>query len=131
MITHTATERFVVIIVEDEPLIRMSLVDMVAELGFEVLDAKDAQDALAILNVQAARIGILITDINMPGTIDGIVLANQTKRNWPWISVCVTSGNMPPTIGQLPAGTRFFPKPYDCRTVVAHVAQIAGTAYLA
>ena len=75
----------VIIVVEDEALIRMILVEMFTEEGFEVLEARHAADALSILGAEGPRVDAIFTDVNMPGEMGGIKLAHNTKKHWPWV----------------------------------------------
>lgn len=122
MSSEPITERprsAIVLVVEDEPLQRMDLVDMVAEAGFEVAEATDAQHAIAILEVRA-DIRILFTDIDMPGGMDGLRLAAAVRRRWPPIEIIVVTAGLRPAARDLPERAIFLPKP-----IVASVAAAA------
>lgn len=107
-----------VLVVEDEPLIRMSAVDLVEEAGFIAIEAENADEAIAILE-QRSDISIVFTDIDMPGTMDGLRLAEAVRARWPPVHIIVSSGHRSVSDSDLPAGSRFFPKPYDCRKIAA------------
>ncbi len=108
-----------VLVVEDEPLVRMLAVDVVEEAGFEVIEASDADEALELLG-KVPDIRLLFTDIDMPGSMDGLRLAAAVRDRWPPVHIIVVSGKQRPTASELPDGI-FFPKPYDvakvCRTM--------------
>jgi CheY-like chemotaxis protein len=102
----------VVLIVEDEPLIRMDLADMVRDAGHVVLEAADADEAIGLLETSPA-IRILVTDIEMPGSMDGLKLATAVRERWPPVAIIVTSGRILPATTQLPSATVFLGKPYQ------------------
>ena len=114
----------IVIVVEDEALILMGAVDVLTKAGFVVLEARQAQEALTILESKSEAIHLLFTDIHMPGRMNGLHLAHHVRRNWPHIAVLVASGEYKPEPASLPAGCRFLPKPYDPAEVVAHVREL-------
>jgi DNA-binding NarL/FixJ family response regulator len=120
--TSQADPRPVVIVVEDEFLIRLAVVEVLAEEGFVAIEAGHAEEALATLNLRAADIHVLFTDIHMPGAMDGLALAHHARQSWPWIALLITSATTPKTA--LPAGSRFLPKPYALRHAVIHVREL-------
>jgi CheY-like chemotaxis protein len=101
-----------VLIVEDEPLVRLSAVQAVASAGFEVIEAASADEAIRILECRS-DIRVVFTDIQMPGPMDGLKLARAVRDRWPPIKIIVTSGRELATACDLPEGGRFFAKPYD------------------
>jgi CheY-like chemotaxis protein len=128
MQTDNQEKPIVVIIVEDEPMVRMAAVGAFEDAGFEVLESKNAQAALVILQTQGSRVHALFTDVEMPGTMDGLMLANQIHLDWPLISVVVASGQVTPGEGQMPANSRFFKKPYHLSSVIDHIRERAAAA---
>ena len=102
----------VILVVEDDMLVQLQLADWLGELGLSVLTAANADDALVLL---AARSDIewLLTDIQMPGSMDGIRLAHIVAERWPAIRILVMSGLYSTQLSVLPAGSCFFPKPID------------------
>jgi CheY-like chemotaxis protein len=102
----------VILIVEDETLIRWGAVKMAEEAGYEVLDAAGADEAIQILESRN-DISLIFTDIHMPGSMDGLNLARAVRNRWPPIKIIVTSGHEIPTKSDLPAGALFLPKPYS------------------
>jgi CheY-like chemotaxis protein len=116
---HLATQRPVVLVVEDEALVRASTVDWVEEAGFEAVEAADAGEAIRILESRD-DIRVVFTDINIQGSMDGLKLAHAVRDRWPPIKLVVTSGRMLPPKTDLPEGGRFFAKPYG-------PAQVAST----
>jgi CheY-like chemotaxis protein len=105
-------EAAIVLIVEDEPLVRTCAVTMMEEAGFKVLEAATADEALQILE-RRNDIAVVFTDVHMPGSMDGVKLAHAVRDRWPPINIIVTSGRLPVKASDLPDGGRFFPKPYD------------------
>lgn len=115
----------VVLVVEDEPLLRMMAVDFVEAAGFEVLEATDADHAVRILEARG-DIRIVFTDIDMPGSMDGMKLAKAIRGRWPPIEVILTSGHYDPGDLELPSRGVFFAKPYDRGAVVATMRRMAA-----
>ncbi len=98
------------LIVEDDGLIRLDLVDMVSDLGFLAQEAATADQAVDMLEAEDC-IDAILTDIDMPGSINGLGLANVAHRRWPHIKVVVISGRYNPAEGVLPPGAIFLTKP--------------------
>jgi CheY-like chemotaxis protein len=106
------SRRPVVLIVEDEFLLRMDAVDMIAGAGFEVLEAANADEAIELLE-ERRDIAVVFTDIQMPGSMDGLKLARAVRGRWPPIKIVATSGHAHVKETDLPDGGRFLPKPYS------------------
>ena len=102
----------VVLIVEDEFLIRMDAVDMIRTGGFEVVEAENADEAILILE-HRFDIRVVFTDIQMPGSMDGLKLAAAIRGRWPPIKIVATSGLLKICYDGLPSGSHFLPKPYS------------------
>src|SRR5580658_1691676 len=85
-----------VLVVEDEMMLRMRAVDMVEDAGFTPVEAVNADDALAILESRS-DIELLFTDIQMPGSMDGLTLAHAVHERWPSIKIILVSGKLTPT----------------------------------
>jgi two-component system, response regulator PdtaR len=107
-----------VLIVEDEPLIRMGAVYLIEDAGFKVYEAGSADAAIALLELHK-EIRLIFTDVDMPGSMDGLKLAHYVRGRWPPVKIIVTSGHIKVTEESLPAGAIFLPKPYD-PTEIAH-----------
>jgi CheY-like chemotaxis protein len=107
----SVAKRAVILIVEDELLIRMHAVEMIEE-AFEVVEAASADEAIAILEARL-DITVIFTDIQMPGSMDGLKLAAAVRNRWPPIKIVATSGQVKLDPGDLPAGGRFLRKPYS------------------
>ena len=106
-----------VLVVEDEPLLRLVNVDMLSDAGFEVLEAGDADEALRLLE-ETADIRVVFTDVDMPGRIDGFALAARIGARWPEIGVVVTSGRRYPDSAVGGPACCFVAKPYKASRVV-------------
>jgi two-component system, response regulator PdtaR len=114
-----------VLIAEDEILIRIVAVEIFSEAGFDVLEAEHADEALELLGDRADEVHLLFTDIHMPGSRNGLELAHHVYGHWPHIALLITSGghqHLLPT--EMPAGCRFLPKPYVSDDVMAHVKEL-------
>jgi CheY-like chemotaxis protein len=121
-------DQILVLVAEDEELVRLVIVDALEDAGFEVFEAEHAEAALGVLQIHSARIHVLFTDIQMPGTIDGLALAHHTAKNWPKIALLLTSGRPRPRQRSLPEGSRFLGKPYRHDHVIRHLRELAEAA---
>jgi CheY-like chemotaxis protein len=125
---HNDEETIVVMVVEDDMLLRMAAVDALDDAGFVVLEAVNADVAVRILQARAGSVDALFTDVNMPGPMNGLMLARHTRRLWPWIGVLVASGEVKPAATEMPDNSRFFSKPYDINSVVRGIRETARAA---
>jgi DNA-binding NtrC family response regulator len=122
-----ASERpLVVVIAEDEVLLRTIAVDVLEEAGFRTFEAENARAALDICKSCPEAIDVLFTDIRMPGPMDGLELAHRVRERWPWIVIIIASGNIFVGRDQLPEGARFLPKPYDMHRILDIIRQMRG-----
>jgi two-component system, response regulator PdtaR len=112
MVPGSCAKTPAVLIVEDEPLVRLCAVETVEAAGFTVIEAANADEAIRILESRG-DIRVVFTDIHMPGSMDGLKLAHAVRNRWPPIKIIVTSGHEGIAEQDLPAGGRFFAKPYD------------------
>jgi CheY-like chemotaxis protein len=117
--------RPVVLIVEDEFLLRMDAVDMVEAAGFDVVEAANADEAIAILESRL-DITVVFTDIQMPGSMDGLKLAHAVRGRWPPIKIIATSGRVSVTQRDLPEGGRFLSKPYSPNQVTGVLRELTA-----
>jgi CheY-like chemotaxis protein len=101
----------VILVVEDEALVRLDAIDMLNDAGFRVIEATNADEAIAILE-KRPDIRVVVTDIQMPGSMDGLKLAATIRNRWPPIALIVTSGRVSVKPQDLPERGRFLPKPY-------------------
>src|SRR5712671_4931218 len=107
MVTEPLTIKPTVLVVEDEMLLRMRAVEIVEDAGFTPLEAVNADDALVLLEAHS-DIELLFTDIQMPGSMNGLKLAHAVHERWPSIKIILVSGQVTPTEGDRPADSRFF-----------------------
>lgn len=114
-----------VLIVEDEALVRALGVGLFADAGFRPIEAADSDEALEILSADS-EVQLLFTDINLPGSIDGLALARQVCDRWPHIGIIFVSGRSVPQLHEFPAGCRFHGKPYDWEPRGQRCARIDG-----
>ncbi len=115
-----------VLVVEDEALVRFNTVLHLEDEGFLVSEAATADQAIAILE-RDPSIHLVFTDIDMPGSMDGLKLAAYVRGKWPPIHIIVTSGKRTEPLDGLPAGSKFIPKPYELSSLVAMIRQyVAG-----
>jgi CheY-like chemotaxis protein len=112
MVPGSGAKAPAVLIVDDEPLVRLCAVETVADAGFEVIEAANADEAIRILESRS-DIHVVFTDVHMPGSMDGLKLAHAVRNRWPPIKIIVTSGREKVAEQDLPAGGRFVAKPYD------------------
>ncbi len=118
----------VVLLDEDEPLVRMTAADGLEEAGFHVLEAANADVALKVLEVRSDEVQVLFTDVDMPGSMDGMALAEQVHAKWPHILLLISSGYARPHPDEIPDHGHFVPKPYRAATVVGHICQMMQTS---
>jgi CheY-like chemotaxis protein len=111
-----AFKRPVVLVVEDEFLLRVNAVDMIEAAGFEVVEATNADEAIAVLESRR-DISVVFTDIQMPGSMDGLKLVRAVRGRWPPIKIVATSGHAHVTQQDLPEGGRFVAKPYSLNQI--------------
>ena len=113
----------VILIVEDDPFLKFLTVDAVEEAGFVALEAGSADEAVAILESRL-DIALVLTDINMPGSMDGLKLAHAVRNRWPPIKIIVVSGRMRPSDVDLPMQCRFFAKPYSSDAIISEIRSL-------
>ena len=118
----------VILVAEDEALVRMITVETFKELGFVVLEASTGAEALAIV-ADRSDICALFTDVEMPGELNGVGLAHHVRKLRPLLPIVVSSGRALPRISELPTATRFLAKPYtayDLLAVAEDIRQALG-----
>jgi two-component sensor histidine kinase len=129
MPTELSTAKPIVLIVEDEMLLRMRAVDLVEDAGFSALEAVNADDALALLESRS-DIELLFTDIQMPGSMNGLKLAHAVHERWPSIKIILVSGQVTPNEEDRPAESRFFGKPVEVQQMIAELQAMIGRGSL-
>jgi CheY-like chemotaxis protein len=127
--THaaTATPHSIMLIVEDELMVRMNAAAMMEDAGFDVLEACDADEAIRLLESNP-DISIVFTDIEMPGSMNGLKLAHAVTDRWPPIRIIATSGRFKVSEDDLPSGGRFLPKPYNAGQNLGALREMGGGA---
>jgi CheY-like chemotaxis protein len=117
----------VILVVEDEMLLRMRAVDMVEDAGYTSVEAVDADEAAAILESRS-DIALLLTDIQMPGSMDGLKLAHTVHERRPPIKIILVSGQLKLNTIKIPADSRFFGKPLESGEMIAEMQKMIGHA---
>lgn len=115
--------RPVILIVEDEPIVRLDALDLVRTAGFDAIGAKNADEAIAILEARP-DIRLVFTDHELPGTMDGLKLAHYVRDRWPPIHLMVGSGRTIFDESSLPENTKFFRKPYHDNTIAEELTRL-------
>jgi two-component sensor histidine kinase len=118
-----------VLVVEDEMVLRMKAVDIVEDAGFNAIEAVNADEALEILESRS-DISMLFSDIQMPGSMDGLMLAHAVHDRWPSIKIILVSGQVRVTDADKPADSRFFGKPIEVKQMIAELQDMAGKGAL-
>ena len=118
-----------VLIVEDEMILRMRAVDIVEDAGFNPVEAVNADQAISILESRS-DISLLFTDIQMPGSIDGLKLAHAVHDRWPSVKIILVSGQVKPSDAERPANSRFFGKPLSVDQMIAELQDMVGAGAL-
>ncbi|MBX4926320.1 response regulator [Rhizobium binae] len=114
-----------VVVVEDEALLLMMAVGVVEDAGLEALEARSADEALVLFE-SVPGIRILLTDIDMPGSMDGLKLAKAVRDRWPPVEIIIVSGMKQPHKDELPERGVFFAKPYDSRQLCETLVRMAA-----
>jgi CheY-like chemotaxis protein len=114
-----------VLVVEDEPLIRMYIVSEIEEVGFKVYEAGNADEAIVLLE-RHNEIRLIFTDVHMPGSMDGVKLAHYVRGRWPPVKIIVTSGHARVAAEDIPSGSVFVRKPYRPQQVTSKLLEMVG-----
>jgi len=122
---ETATSATIVLIVEDEPLVQAMAVDIIEGAGFPVLTVGSAEQAMAVLEREAG-VGILFSDVQMPGMMNGKQLAREASRRWPHLRIILTSGYAADGLGDIPVGAAFLAKPYRAEALERSLLLLAA-----
>ncbi len=107
-----AFNSIVVLLVDDEPVVRLDASQCLTDAGYRVVEAANADEAIEVLE-ERSDIRVVVTDIQMPGSMDGLKLATTIRNRWPPIALIVTSGRLQVSPQDLPEHGRFLPKPYN------------------
>jgi CheY-like chemotaxis protein len=122
-----SVRKAVVLIVEDEPVIRFATLDALEEVGHVVLEAANADEAMVLLR-HRRDIDVVFTDVNMAGSMDGIQLAQRVRAIRPHTGIIITSGVVQLDPMLLPANTVFLPKPYQHDMLLSAIHSLEATA---
>jgi CheY-like chemotaxis protein len=115
----------VILVVEDEVLLRLNAISLLEDAGYVVVEAANADEAILVLEARA-DIRIVFTDINMPGSMDGLKLVEAVRLRWPPVLLIVTSGKNALRDSDLPEGGRFVPKPYTSEQVLSVIERLGA-----
>ena len=118
-----------VLVVEDEMVLRMRAVDIVEDAGFHSVEAVNADEAISILESRS-DISLLFTDIQMPGSMDGLKLAHAVHDRWPAVKIILVSGRVDLTDAERPAESRFFAKPLSVEHMITELQEMVGKGAL-
>jgi CheY-like chemotaxis protein len=117
MVMKRAPEASVILVVEDDDLVRMNAAEMLEDAGYAVVEARHADEAWLILH-ERSDIGVVFTDVDMPGSMCGVTLAERVYENWPDIRLVLTSGRHRFSAREVPDHGLFVPKPYQASQVI-------------
>ena len=118
---------FIVLVVEDEMMLRMKVVDMVEDAGYIPVEAVDADEAMAILQSRN-DIALMLTDVQMPGSMNGLELAHAVHERWPPIKIILASGQLKLSASEIPLDSRFFGKPLQSAEIIAEMQEMLSRA---
>jgi two-component system, response regulator PdtaR len=113
----------IILTVEDEALISEFLCTVLEDAGHQVVTSSTADEALAILESRH-DVQLLITDVTMPGSMDGLALARMVRNKWPSVKIFIASGKPQPVGNQMPAQSRFFAKPYQPQAILEAIRRL-------
>ena len=120
----------IVLLVEDEPLVRLVAADILIDANFRVIEAANAEEALTVLQA-GIEVDVLLSDVEMPPGLNGYELAQHVHTRWGSIEILITSGREWPREGDLPPGAAFLAKPCPSETLVSYVRSAAERAQAA
>jgi CheY-like chemotaxis protein len=117
--------KYAVLVVEDDPILLMEAMDLVEDAGLTAYGARNADAAIGLLE-RHPDIRILFSDVEMPGTMDGLKLARAVRDRWPPVTIIMTSGRLKVSADDMPENGMFFAKPYPPSDIVKTLNRIAG-----
>jgi two-component system, response regulator PdtaR len=120
---HLTPSQLVILVVEDEPLLRLLAAELLGDAGFEVLEAGSSEEALRILDSRL-DVNVVFTDVEMPGALDGLALARRIRELHPQIGLLVTSGRGLRPADALPDQGSFLAKPYTAGRLLGHIEAV-------
>jgi DNA-binding NtrC family response regulator len=115
----------VILIVEHDKYLKLLTADIMEDAGFVALQASDADEAIAILESRR-DIALLLTSVTMPGSMDGLALAQTVCKRWPTVKTIIASGQIELMGSDLTAGSRFFLEPYHAQTMISEIRSLIG-----
>lgn len=118
-----AGDKTTVLVVEDEALIRLDIACALEDAGFDVIEAGNVAEAVAVLS-EHREIRAVFTDVDMPGAMDGLKLAAVISAQWPQTKIIITSGHRHVTPSDIPATSRFVSKPYHPSVIVRSLSEM-------
>jgi CheY-like chemotaxis protein len=118
----------IALVVDDEPFIRMDAADIISSEGYSIVEARTADEAFAYLEAHPSP-QLLFTDIETPGKLNGILLAQQVGRRWPHICVIVSSGATRPKASDLPETATFIAKPFSAQLVIDTIREFCAALH--
>jgi CheY-like chemotaxis protein len=121
-VLKAAEDHVAILVVEDEVLVRIMVTEELRAEGYTVIEATNASEALSVLQ-SSMRIDLMLTDIRMPGDLDGLGLARMVRREHPLIKVVMASGHKPDA-EETGIVDGFFFKPYDLPTLISHIKSL-------
>ncbi|HEX2555055.1 MAG TPA: response regulator [Microvirga sp.] len=123
------SEKFagVILLVEDEPLVRLVVVDVLMEANFRVIEASNAEEALTVLKA-GVPVDVLLSDVEMPPGPNGYALAHVVRQDWPDVEILIVSGREWSVDGDLPQGAAFLAKPVPNEAILQQVKSAAQRA---
>jgi CheY-like chemotaxis protein len=118
-----------VLLVEDEALVRELQAEVLSDAGYHVVEAGTPTWPSACLKPNPERIHVLFTDVDMPGSMDGIRLAQVAHERWPHLKLLVTSGKIRPADRDLPDHGRFLPKPHRSDALIGLLSEVVAAPH--
>ena len=125
---ETESSSPVILVVEDDGLVRRVSADQLADVGYQVLEAANSEEAIAIFEA-GVGVAVLFTDVNMPGDLDGLDLARLVHQRWPNVRLLVTSGGAKAGPDDVPDEGRFIAKPYSLDRMCSMVDELVGQGW--
>ena len=117
----------VVLVAEDETLLRLYAAEALEDAGYKIIAVKDANEALDVMKT-TPQVRVLFTDIQMPGPLNGVELARKVHQHWPNVLLLITSGNVTLTPAEIPDHGHFVQKPYSIQEVVEQIQSLTEEA---
>ena len=114
-----------VILVDDQPLIRTPIAELLRNAESAVIESENAGEALRVLKLLSPSVDVLFTDLHLSGEMNGLGLICHVHKTWPWISLLLGSGELPPAETDMPPVSRFLAKPYVPARMIAQVRELA------